>query len=513
MKEIKSVRVRRTDINSSTLDIKVTISLNSHTFAADDIILVGINNDKPVWIETTYKKKDFYKDFTDDQFIEDFISMNSKSEGGGKKYEIVQDPWKINAPIWRKYGYDPYYLNNGCSIVISWNDGPLPSGGYNFSDDKGKEINTTLNITKTVKIITPDDNNLQIGKDLTFEYISDNKQSNIYNGLVLDSYIINEIISKWKSKIPNYDLALCSPANESCSIITYKDPLMPDREIIPKVKVATNDAPKIKMKIVAPNEVIKTKNDISLKVYIGDVKEVVQGNNTETDDYTYDPNNLGLDEYNEGEFNGQDENKWAPLPGIADDTFDPDTDKGGDNTIEPESLVPATKTQKDFIKVAVRATLSRGEKHGKCARFTFNHVNNYVRLLQGKQVEQGDVHNAGGNANDSGYHKNLEHMGYKKIDKGSISKSSIISQISSATWEVGDVIAYWCVDGPSNSSHVRYGHTQIFTNGYHNNSSYRWSTDNMNNYNSAFVYRSRPGETYRFIIFKAPKTKRINDIA
>ena len=140
MKEIKSVRVRRTDINSSTLDIKVTISLNSHTFGADDIILVGINNDKPIWIETTYKKKDFYKDFTYDQFIEDFISMNSKTEGGGKKYEVVQDPWCVIVPIWRKYGYEPYYLNNGSSIIISWNDGPLPSGGYNFSDDKGKEI-------------------------------------------------------------------------------------------------------------------------------------------------------------------------------------------------------------------------------------------------------------------------------------------------------------------------------------------------------------------------------------
>ena len=60
MDEIKSVRVRRTDIKSGTLDIRVTIYEDKHTFGADDRIVDGYNNDKPVWIETTYKKKGLF---------------------------------------------------------------------------------------------------------------------------------------------------------------------------------------------------------------------------------------------------------------------------------------------------------------------------------------------------------------------------------------------------------------------------------------------------------------------
>jgi hypothetical protein len=78
---------------------------------------------------------------------------------------------------------------------------------------------------------------------------------------------------------------------------------------------------------------------------------------------------------------------------------------------------------------------------------------------------------------------------------------------------VGDVIVYWCTDGPPGASYVQYGHTQIFTNGYHNDSSYRWSTDNMNNYKSSFVYRSKSGNSWKLIHLQAPKTKRLNDVA
>ena len=194
-----------------------------------------------------------------------------------------------------------------------------------------------------------------------------------------------------------------------------------------------------------------------------------------------------------------------------DDTFDPDNDKGGDDSTTPASFAPATQTQKDFIKSAVNATLSKGEQHGKCARFTFNHANNYVRLLQGKSLERGSVYSAGGNANQTGYHKNLQNIGYKIVKSEEISKSNLISKINNTTWSVGDIITYWCTDGPSSASHVQYGHTQVFTNGFHNNSSYRWSTDNQNNYNSSFVYRNKSGNTYKFIHFAAPKTKRIND--
>lgn len=525
MDEIKSVRVRRTDIKSGTLDIRVTIYEDKHTFGADDRIVDGYNNDKPVWIETTYKKKGLYKDFTDDQFITDFIDMNAKNEGGGKEYEIIQDPWENKVPIWRKYGFDPYYLNNGAQIQINWNEGNTVSGGYTYSNDRGKEVNTSSLISKTNWIVGVDDPSkdqnylLHFTKNNEIDYRNKAVDCKVYGGLVTDLYIIQDIIEAWKRKVPGYDeLALCSPNNESCSIIPYKSPLKPiEPEAPPTAKVAVNEPPKEKMTVVLPPDVIKVKSDItSFVVYVGKGKEkgLLENPSIEEDEFIYD-DSTGVDEYTEDEFIGNDEAKWEPLKEAVDDTFDPDEDKGagGDETPPPQSFAPATQTQKDFIKTAVQATLSQGEKHGKCARFTFNHVNNYVRLMQGKVVEQGSPHSAGGNANDVGYHKNLQSMGYKKVDYGSISKSDLINKINTNGWEVGDVLVYWCTDGPSNASHVQYGHTQIFTNGYHNDSNYRWSTDNMNNYKCAFVYRTKSGNTYKAIHFQAPKTKKLNDSA
>ena len=514
MKEIKSVRVRRNDVNVGTLDIKVTIYEENRTFAADERILIGFNNDRPVWIATTYKKTASYKNFTDDQFINDFVNMNSKIEG--KPYYIIQDPWEVKVPLYRNFGSDPYYLNNGAVIYIIWKDGNTEVGGQKYSDDKGNELPiTTLYVDKTIKIISSNETQgFTLGKNSKFEYGTD---SQVYTSSIEDNNILSEIILQWKIKIPDYNLALCSPNNESCSIIPYKSPLKPIEPDVPVVEptpINAEVASKEKIKVVVQNEIIKVKEDVnSLKVFIGIAKDVPlekplehETLNTEQDDFIDGEGS----EYIEEDFIGEEE-KWNPIPGI-DDTFDPDTDKGGDTGIlEPQSFVPATQTQKDFIKNAIQATLSKGEKHGKCARFTFNHVNNYVRLMQGKPVEKGDVHNAGGNANQPGYHKNLQNMGYKITTNETISKSSLISKISNGSWSVGDVIVYWCIDGPSNASHVIYGHTQIFTNGYHNGSNYRWSTDNMNNYESSFVYRKKSGETYKFIHFQAPKTKRLQD--
>ena len=313
MKEIKSVRVRRRDINSGTLDIKVSIYEERRTFGADERIVVGYNNDKTVWIATTYKKKDSYKDFTDDQFITDFITMNSKIDGGGKQYDIIQDPWEIKTPKWRDYGADPYYLNNGAQIFITWNDGKFTAGGLTYSDDSGKEINRNPSIDKTVfNIIGIDEPSMmQFGKSQEIEYKSFDKPTQVYGGLVTDLYIISEIIDAWKRKVPNYEeLALCSPDNESCSIIPYKSPLkLTEPEVSPTVKVSVNEPPKEKMTVVLPPDVIKVKSDItSFVVYVGKVKEKDLLNNpsTEEDEFIYD-DSPGIDEYTESEFVGSDE--------------------------------------------------------------------------------------------------------------------------------------------------------------------------------------------------------------
>ena len=340
-----------------------------------------------------------------------------------------------------------------------------------------------------------------------------------------DSSILDRVIDDFKFKVTglqgisltNYDLKLCAPDNEACSLIPYKSPLEPPVKAndlqTPVVGTTQSTPTKIKFTIDGlPTEIIlKAKESLdTFTIWTGPIPKI-NNNDGNIDDFED-----GLsDEYKEGESIINEESLWVPLKTDIDDAFDSDTSKGdgGDEKPSQQSFVPATQTQKDFIKTAVKATLSQGEKHGKCARYTFNSAKNYVRLMQGKSVEQGAVNSAGGNARDSGYHKNLESMGYKIISNESVSKSSLIDRISSGVWSVGDVIVYWCTDGPSGASYVQYGHTQIFTNGYHNDSSYRWSTDNMNNYSCSFVYRNKSGNSWKLIHLQAPKTKRLNDIA
>lgn len=312
MKEIKSVRVRKTNVKSGTLDIKVTLYEDRRTFGVDNRVLVGLNNDRPVWTETTYRMSGIYKDFTDKQFIDDFIKMNSKIDGGGNEYVIIQDPWEDKVPIIRNYGFDPYYLNNGAEVYISWTntESGLVEGGKKYSKPDGTEItydptyyNETgnvrlLSITKSIRIVHKEETqNLTINKSDEFEYTI---YSNDYRGT--DLIILDILISKWKSKIPNYDLELCSPNNESCSVIPYKSPLKPLEPELVTSSVASNETPKEPIIVVLP-ESIKVKVDTTFKIFIGKNKELDINQNILKDDELTDLS----DEYTEESFAGVEE--------------------------------------------------------------------------------------------------------------------------------------------------------------------------------------------------------------
>jgi len=321
MDEIKAVRVRRNDINSGTLDIRVAIFKQNRTFGPDERVVVGVYNPlkpdgKKVWMETTYKKTGPYKDYTDDQFISEFINMNSKIEG--KSYYIIQDPWENKVPIYRNYGSDPYYLNNGAVVYIMWKDGTKDVGGQKYSDDSGHELTPTdISFKKTIKINSSSETQgFTLGKNGDFEY-SNNSQE--YVSTIKDRDIISEIISKWKIKVDNYDLGICLPINESCSIIPYKGPLQP---IVPDVPatpigataISADSKKKEPIKINLQDEKVKVKEDVlSLKVYIGIAKDSPlepsleqETLNTEQDDFV-DGEGVDSSEYEESEFVGDDE--------------------------------------------------------------------------------------------------------------------------------------------------------------------------------------------------------------
>jgi hypothetical protein len=326
MDEIKSVRVRRNDINSGSLDIRVVIFKQNHTFGADERVVAGIYNPykpdaKKVWIETTYKKTGAYKDYTDDQFIKDFIDMNSKIEG--KSYYIIQDPWENKVPLYRNFGSDPYYLNNGAIVYIMWKDGTTDVGGQKYSDDTGHEITPTdISFKKTIKISsTNETKSFTLNKNDEFEYDGIPQEFAGYNS---DKGVIAVALSKWKMKIPNYnDLELCSPDNESCSIIPYKSPLQPIVPDVPAKPVgvtasnAESTSSKEKIKVVVQDQIIKVKEDVtSLKVFIGILKDSPleppleeKTLNTEQDDFI-DGEGVDISDYVESDFVGEEE---API--------------------------------------------------------------------------------------------------------------------------------------------------------------------------------------------------------
>jgi hypothetical protein len=353
MDEIKSVRVRRNDINSGSLDIRVVIFKQNHTFGAEERVVAGIYNPykpdaKKVWIETTYKKTGSYKDYTDDQFIEDFVNMNSKIEG--KLYYVIQDPWENKVPIYRDYGSDPYYLNNGSVVYIMWKDGDKVVGGQKYSDDNGHELTPNdITFKKTIKIISSNETQgFTLGKNGDFEY-SNNSQE--YVSTIKDSDIISEIISKWKTKVDNYnDLWPCMPIYESCSIIPYKGPLQP---IVPEVSTkpvgataanAESTSSKEKIKVVVQDQIIKVKEDVtSLKVFIGILKDTPveppleeQTLNTEQDDFI-DGEGVDISDYVESDFVGEEE---APidLPDV-DPAASSIQETSSENTYTPPMVV------------------------------------------------------------------------------------------------------------------------------------------------------------------------------
>jgi len=470
MKEIKSVRVRRSNVKSGTLDIKVTLYEDRHTFGVDDRVLVGFNNDRPVWIETTYRLKGIFKDFTDNQFITDFIDMNARSEGGGSEYEIIQDPWELKVPIWRKYGFDPYYLNNGAQIYINWADeNNMVVGGLTYSDDKGKEINTNPSINKTHWIVGVDDPSkeqnyllhLTKNNEINYRKIVDIKE---YGGLVQDIYIIEDIISAWKRKVPNYgELALCSPNNESCSIIPYKSPVKPiEPEPVPADVVATNETPKELITVVLP-ESIKVKIDTEFKIFIGKNKELIETQSVLQDDELTDLS----DEYTEEAFAGVEEEELKLQDEVSSNQEDSDGELVEPGT--PANIRPFSDLD-SLLKLAGECARELGKSprvnyknlrsgyikgvHGLCPQGTLS----VLYALTGVKkvgVIKGNANTFSMNGSNSFYL-----TGYFN-NKTRVSKDYFNSPNK---WQIGDVIAVDYTGGKL------YGHIQVWTG-------FKWMSD------------------------------------
>jgi hypothetical protein len=127
----------------------------------------------------------------------------------------------------------------------------------------------------------------------------------------------------------------------------------------------------------------------------------------------------------------------------------------------------------------------------------------YAKIIKGNTLPSKQI-SAGGNANNNNeYYNNLTALGYKKTSSTGISKSDLLSKLSTTTWGYGDVVAYWANDAPTSgkNSHHIYGHTQIYVGDINSSG---WSSSYKLNYNTDFPYRGRPSSNWNFIVFRAP---------
>jgi hypothetical protein len=153
----------------------------------------------------------------------------------------------------------------------------------------------------------------------------------------------------------------------------------------------------------------------------------------------------------------------------------------------PESLDPTSASRFNAMQKSYNEVFARdGAVSGMCSRWTYNLATNYVSFLRGEELKNPQLA-AGGNANNNNqYYINLVNLGYTKT-KSIVTKEQLINQITTTTWGYGDVI----------------GHTQIYV-GEINSS--EWATSTQTNYNTDFPYRSRTGDNWTYLVFRAPSS-------
>lgn len=296
----KNIRIRSTS-DKLISDAKLNLSKSKSGY---EVLIYSIDL-KSILLKLDYSSKR-YDNFSEYDIISDSINVLNKTKN--TLYKIIQDPWSDISPIWRNYGFDPYYLNNGTKLIIDWiNSDNTSEFGEEWSDDSGNELDIKRGmtqsskgyITKKVSIIPPDDKNMYLSVS-GIDY--DINESIKFSGLTNDLLIIDQVLSNWKINVPNYNIDVCSPNNTNEKIIEYKSPLAKEDEI-DEEDDENIEVDKIKMNVVLPEDInIKTKQDFDLTIYIGDIL-----NTNEFIFQDYDNYDELDDIYKESDYSGYEE--------------------------------------------------------------------------------------------------------------------------------------------------------------------------------------------------------------
>jgi hypothetical protein len=225
-------------------------------------------------------------------------------------YKITQDPWLDNPPEKRKYGITPYYLNNKCSIYIKW------LSGSDVKTSDSDDADSTID--KDISIVIPDGItriNKTTGK---FDFASKVGDNYMIYSTMKDSDLVNYIIQQYKSEIisiygdNNYNLELCNPDTQSCSVIPFKSPITPPVDPISGT-TASVTADKIKLTLIGLSDFIevKAKQDLpNFTVYVGEPpksNQSVDSDDSNDSDEFNDEGDWSDEEYVENSYQGPEE--------------------------------------------------------------------------------------------------------------------------------------------------------------------------------------------------------------
>lgn len=421
MEEIKSVRVRRIFESSSTLQLEsVTINLSGSQFDIKVTIykesrkksLIGFNqNGSEEWKKTSYRDSGRYSDFSNDDLIKDFISVNSKRLNGN--FEIIQDPYLEKPPKERSFGFDPYYLNNGAKILIKWLDGNFSVGGKGWSDLNGNELDiqkgqtqsTKGFITKTAEVGSPGSYE-GVNKFLKLTSMGLESKSDIqlkeFSGTVDDKDIIEIILYQWKRQVPNYDnLALCEPNNEFCELIDFINPVdeleqsetLEDNKLVSEDPISDN---KIKLSFeIDKNLKLKPREDFNFKLFIG---EPPQDPNLEGFDFGDGEQDLSLldDEFLEEEsviVNGEkiilfDNSELNRDSGVEEDSGLIET--GGSEVNSPNIVIGSSIVLPPDLKSVQNSSVLLKQSTGKKEN-PFRNINSDIKSPKGDVIKGSEI--------------------------------------------------------------------------------------------------------------------------
>jgi len=449
------------------------------------------------------KSEKYDVSLTDDQVIQEALSIyNIKYANDNKTFKVIQDPYK-DPFVQRTYGNgdkSPYYINNGCGINILW-EGYANSSPVITSQS---DINDPNVANKVVTVYLPSGFTENNGKGYLvwttngFNYSDKVNIGNISNfgSYVEDHSIVDIIISRFQSDVKTlhglseYDLKLCSPDTESCSIITYKSPLEAPKSTNAQLVAAqtppspTQSIPKIKFTIDGLGDTIqvKAKTDLdTFTVWTGPIPKPAD----QIDQF----DNLGeLDpEYTESSYAGFEETgidyqTWKVQDAVSngqEDCSQPPTQVG------TPANVKLTTTYNDLMNLAGRCARELGKNnrvnadnlkkgytpgiHGLCPQGTqaVLYALTGIKAL-GQLVGNADWFSfksptlpgggdGKGNLSNTGYYNQKV-----KISQNSGSwKGTYLTD--SSQWQVGDVIAMGYVG-------KEYGHIQCYTG-------YCWQSD------------------------------------